>query len=530
MAVGLKSYHTFRASVLTAKTTRRLKREEPPQAAQAEALHGLTERLAATSHWKQAGIEARMPYATFRSRVPLSTYEHLVPAIQRMIQGDADVLWPGRCALFTFSAGTSTGEPKRLPVTEELLQHFRSAGFDALLHYTHRVGHAGVFRGRHLFFGSPTNLVSLDASKSTPTFAGEMSGIAALNLPEWAEQHLYEPGAAIARIEGWDERVEAIARRTAGRDVTLVAGLPSWMNLLAQVLRDHETNGKRRISHLAGRWPNLECFVHTGMPIAPHAVELRALLGPSLHFHEVYAASEGFFAAQDSQAARGLRILPGHGVFFEFLPMSEFDEANVEALGSRAVPLEEVKADIPYAVIVTTPGGLARYVAGDVVRFLSVHPHRLVNVGGTRLRLNAFGEDVSEHEVTEALVALCQRKGWTIVNFHVAPVLTGTDFTRHNRGRHEWWIELRPGTVSTPTGPQMATDLDAELRQRNPTYAQGRQRHQLEAPHVRLVMPGVFEHWLRFRKQWGGQFKVPRCRSDRQVADELSQVTQFAHD
>lgn len=530
MPIGPKSFHTFRVNLLTAQAGRRLRKDGSPQPAQAQALATLTGRMAAASHWKSAGIEARMPYAKFRSRVPLTTYEQLAPQIERMIAGEADVLWPGRCALFALSAGTSAGEPKRLPVTEELLEHFRSAGFEALMHYTHRVGHAGVFRGRHLLFGSPTRLVTLREANADTVYGGEISAIAALNLPDWAEEHFYEPNPAAAQLEDWDARVEAIARHTAGHDISLVAGLPSWVSLLANVLRSHETNGKRRISHLGGRWPNLECFVHTGLPITPYALDLRTLLGPTLHFHEVYAASEGILAAQDAGAARGMRVMPDQGIFFEFLPLAELDEASPAQQGTRALPLEEVSTGIDYALIVTTPGGLARYVIGDVVRFTSTHPHRWVHVGGTRLRLNRFGENISELEATDALVAICQRKGWTLVNFHVAPILSGTDFTRNNRGRHEWWIELRPGTVSTPTGPQMAADLDAELKHVNARYAAGRAATTLEPPDVRLVMPGVFEHWQRYRKQWGGQFKVARCRSDRLVADELSQVTQFARE
>jgi hypothetical protein len=222
--------------------------------------------------------------------------------------------------------------------------------------------------------------------------------------------------------------------------------------------------------------------------------------------------------------------MPDMGLFFEFLPMADFDEAHIELMGPKAVPLEGVKTGIDYAIIVTTEGGLARYILGDVVRFTSTEPPRLIYIGGTTLRLNAFEENVTEREATDALVAVCRRRGWTIVNFHIAPLISPGLITRQQRGRHEWWIELRPGTVATPTGPQMAADLDVELQQANAGYAARRQSGILEPPTVRLVMPGVFEHWLRFHQKWGGQHKMPRCRSDRQVADELATVTNFARD
>jgi hypothetical protein len=164
-----------------------------------------------------------------------------------------------------------------------------------------------------------------------------------------------------------------------------------------------------------------------------------------------------------------------------------------------------------------------------VVRFVSVAPPRLLYVGRTKLQLSAFGEHVIEKEVTDSLVGLCQRRGWTIVNFHVAPLFMNTN-TGQVRGRHEWWIELKPGTVATPTGPQMAAELDAELRRLNDDYDAKRKGGGLDAPFVRLVMPGVFEHWLRYQGKWGGQHKMPRCRSDRVIADELAQITNFARD
>jgi hypothetical protein len=153
-----------------------------------------------------------------------------------------------------------------------------------------------------------------------------------------------------------------------------------------------------------------------------------------------------------------------------------------------------------------------------------------VYVGGTRLRLNAFNENVSEKDVSDALASLCLRRDWTLVNFHVAPLVASSSLTGQQHGSHEWWIELKPGTVATPTGPQMAVELDAELQRTNGSYAAKRASGVLDSPTVRLVMPGVFEHWLRYHGKWGGQHKMPRCRSDRVVADEFAHVTNFAPD
>ena len=221
--------------------------------------------------------------------------------------------------------------------------------------------------------------------------------------------------------------------------------------------------------------------------------------------------------------------MTGAGLFFEFLPMREFDEARLPSLGPRTVPLAAVQAGQDYALVLTTPAGLCRYVIGDVVRFISTEPPRLIYTGRTQLQLSAFGEHVIEKELTDSLLAVCHAHGWSITNFHVAPLFT-TSLTGRNRGRHEWWIELRPGTVQTPTGVPMAAQLDAELAARNEDYEAKRRGGGLEAPVVRLVMPGVFEHWMRHHGKWGGQHKMPRCRSDRVIADGLAQVARFNAD
>jgi hypothetical protein len=184
---------------------------------------------------------------------------------------------------------------------------------------------------------------------------------------------------------------------------------------------------------------------------------------------------------------------------------------------------------VDYAVLMTTPAGLCRYVMGDVVRFVSTEPPRIQYVGRTKLQLSAFAERVPEKDLTEALVAICQRNGWMTVNFHVAPLFANV-LAQRNRDRHEWWVELKPGTAITPTGPQMAIELDAELQGRNPDYSAKRQSDLLEPPIVRLVMPGLFEHWMRHQGKWDAQNKMPRCRSDREIADQLAQIANFAKD
>jgi len=528
MPVWPKSFYFIGENLATARVARKLRRKTAGGAAQEKSFSALVPRLAQTACWREAGVEAGMSYAQFRTRVAPRTHGQLAPAIERMMRGEADVLWPGRAVFFVQSAGT-TGRPKLLPVTEEMLAHFRAAAREALLCYTARIGHAGVARGRYLVVGGSTTLTPLAAARPHEAYAAALSGILALATPRWAEKHLLEPAAAISRIEQWDGRVAAIADTARRRDIALVAAYPNWARPIMAALLDKIAEGRPRAENLQALWPNLECYVHGGLSIAPYRDALRAALGPGVKFHEVYFAAEAIIAAQDGESGAGLRPLADAGVFFEFVPMADFDQSGIEQLGPKAVPLADVKTGVDYAVLVTTPGGLVRYVLGDIVRFNSVAPPRLLHVGRTELSIRVAGERVIEKEITDALVTVCHRRAWTIADFHVAP-LVATTLTGAVRGRHEWWIELRPGTTATPTGPQMANELDPELQRLNPGYAALRRTGAIEAPFVRLVMPGVFEHWLRYQGRWGGHNKTPRSRNDRLIADELAQITSFARD
>ena len=526
MPVLPKSFHVLGAKLQSARTARQLKQPRLALAAQNRTFAALLPRLAATSVGRAAGITPQLSYAQFQSRVPLRNYEQLAPFIGRMQQGEADVLWPGTCTLFARTPGTDTGQPKHLPVTDDFLAHLHRASADAIHCYTARIGHCSVFRGRHLLVGSSSALTPFSKTDTFSAHSAELSGIGALNLPAWVERHLYEPGAAVAQIREWPPRLAALVARTRRADITLLAGLPEWLLSLSSAIREVETSGHAHPSNLHSIWPNLECVVHSGTPLGPFQGELRQALGPEAHFHEIYAATECIVAAQDADPASGLRLLADTGVFFEFLPLADFSPSLPPALAAKAIPLEGVRIDENYVLLVTTPGGLCRYVLGDVVRFTSTSPHRLFHVGRIEQWLNTFSENISEKDVTDALVAVCHRHRWPITHFHVAP-LAASSLTGRNHGSHEWWVELKPLTVETPTGPLLAGELDTDLIARNPDYAARRRSGALQPPIVRLVMPGFFAHWMRHHHRIGDQHKLPRARNDRAIADELSAMACF---
>ena len=503
-----------------ARTARRLARPGRDVAAQEETFQRLKDCLSGTLFSSHLGLEPRLDYDTFRRRLAPRPYEDFVPFIERMKRGEPNVLCLGRCGHFAVSSGTSAGTSKWLPVNQAMLDHFRAAGLDSLSFYAQRAGSGSVFRGRHLFLGGSSALTPVPAV-TPPIYSGDLSGIAAVNLPGWVERFLYEPGIEIAQMTDWPAKLEAIARRTVHADITMVAGIPSWLLVLAVAMRRQaRQESGREISALKEIWPNLECLVHGGVPVGPFADELRSAFGESINFHEVYPASEGFIAIQDAEPAAGLRLLTDRGLFFEFLLLADYNEGNFE----RAVPLEGARTGVDYVLLLTTPAGLVRYVIGDVIRFVSTEPPRIVYAGRTKLQLSAFGEHVIERELTEAITSVCRQHGASVDNFHVAPLFPDPQKNRA-LGRHEWWIELRSAAGRAEPNPaDFAVDLDRELALRNDDYAAKRVGGGLLLPLVHFVRPGLFEEWLKGIGKWGGQSKTPRCRSDRTIADDLTRL------
>lgn len=504
---------------LAARTVHRLATQGDGVAAQEATLAQLLRSLAPTQFGRDHGLEPGLPYDRFRARVEPRSYEGFAPYIERMKQGTPDVLHPGRCTHFAVSSGTTAGPSKWLPVNAAMLAHFRDTGLDSLFFHALRVGGGSVFGGRHLFLGGSTGLVPVPGV-TPPVYAGDLSGITALNLPWWAEHQLYEPGREIARLENWPEKVRAIAERTWNRNITLVAGIPSWLLVLADALRDTARRRTgRRPDSLSEIWPNLECLIHGGVPVDPFTEELRRAYGPAVRRHEVYPASEGFIAAQDNESG-GLRLMADHGIFYEFVPFSDYDENDPVRTAARAVPLAGVRPGVDYVLMMTTPAGLVRYVIGDLVRFVSVEPPRLVYVGRTKLQLSAFGEHVIEKEITDALTTVCRVHGVQLENFHVAPLFPVA--ATRAVGRHEWWVEFRGAPPAATEMERFSAALDRELAARNDDYAAKRAGRGLDLPLVRVVPSGGFERWLKHAGKWGGQHKTPRCRSDRQIADALA--------
>jgi hypothetical protein len=483
----------------------------------AERMAGLDGTELASLH----GLSVDTTYAEFRDKVPVHAYEWFEPFIRRMAGGEADVLVRGRCPLFVETAGTSGAAPKLLPAPQAMLTHFRAGLRDTLFFYTQRAGHSGVFLGRHLHLGA-----SIAVNEENGAYRTSFDGILALSLTPWVEANLRSPPAAVATMREGFAKTDAAAHAMLRRDVTLVAGTPGLVSALSQAVRDAASSGKQRATHLQAVWPNLQCCLHTGATLGLFGEGLRATLGPTVKFHEMYAAAEGIFAAQDDGNPTALRVLADAGLFLEFLPQAAYHEATLAHAGPQCVPLAAVETGVNYVLVITTPAGLVRYATGDVVRFVSTTPPRLQFVGRAALQLNAAGEKVTERDVLETLLAVCTRNGWQPIAFHVAPYAQ-----RLGPGQvlnaHEWWLELGTHTMKTPTANVLGPELDTELGRRSADYAARRATGQLGAPLVRLVMPGVFESWATEQKKTASASKLPRCRPDRLIADQLAALAPF---
>ncbi|MEI6105992.1 MAG: GH3 auxin-responsive promoter family protein [Opitutae bacterium] len=509
------------AGLRVARFSRRLRALGRGGAAQQATFTRLMTQLAGTEFGRAHGITAATTYAEYRERVPPRNYDYFAPLIARMAAGAEGVLSPGRCPFFVESAGTTDPVPKLLPVPESMLAHFRQGLRDALFLYATRAGHGGVFLGRHLQTGASTALTEEHGSYRTG-----VDGMLALCLTPWVEANLYAPPAAVARLPAGPAKTTAIVRAMQAQDVTLIAGPPANLGKLARAVREAAGGTQPRQTQLAEVWPNLECALFHGAPLGLHAEALREALGPTVKFHELYAAAEGIFAAQDNGSPAGLRLLTDTGVFFEFLPWAGYSPSRLATAGAVCLPLEKISAGLDYVLVVTTPAGLCRYVPGDIVRFMSVDPPRLQFVGRTVAQLNAFAEHVTERDLLETLLTVCARNGWQLVNFHVAPsshrIAAG-----QTMNCHEWWMELHTHTARTPTANVIGPQLDAELARRDPKYAAKRQALDLDAPRVRLVPPGVFAQWAEAQQKSRSASQLPHCRSDRQIADQLAALTHF---
>ena len=500
------------STVLTWAVQRRLAsihhfRDNPHEVQQA-VLRELLHAARHTAWGRRYGYADAPPALEFTRRVPISSYEELYPEIERVLRGEADVLWPGRAEWFAKSSGTTNARSKFIPITRASLHegHYR-AGRDMTALATLYYPETDALGGKTLSLGGthgPNPFRPEDAASRI----GDVSAVIMQNLPTWAE-YIRTPPLELALLDEWEEKIERIARHVLTADVRVLAGVPTWMIVLL-----------RRVTELAGAesivdvWPRLGLFLHGAVAFGPYRELFRQLIPSArMHYLEIYNASEGYLALQDEPDSEDLLLLLNHGIYYEFLPADQWDAPEPRAIGLEAVELGRT-----YALIISTNAGLWRYKIGDTVRFTSLAPYRIRIVGRTKHFLNAFGEEVVVENADAAVAAACQATGTTVRDYTAAPIY----FAAHeeaSRGSHQWLLEF---TTPPADLPHFAQVLDDTLRQLNSDYDAKRHRDlALLPPQVLAVPAGTFVQWLARRGKLGGQHKVPRLSNSRELVDEI---------
>ena len=494
----LRLYAGFRA--------RRLARQHAA-AIQQRTLQRLLRRAAATRFGRDHGLPRIADLAAFQSAVPLRRYEDFWSAYwQSAFPNLVDVTWPGLIPFFAESSGTSSGVTKFIPVTSEMIRSNRQAGLDLLGYHLRQCPQSHVFAGRNLLLGGSTDLVE----RAPGVKSGDLSGIAAATVPSWARGFAYPP-PEIARLKDWTEKMARLADAAPQADIRSISGTPSWLLLFFDELaRRHP----ERSARLVDFFPKLELLVHGGVNFAPYRARFAEwLAGSKAETREVYAASEGFIASADRAEGEGMRVNLDHGIFYEFVPVNEIDtpQPTRHWIGN-------IETGIDYAPVLTTCAGLWAYVVGDVVRFVSRDPPRLLVTGRLSYTLSAFGEHLTGEEVEGAVTAAAEAIDAGLRDFSAGALYPEKP---GEIGGHLFIVEFeRPVAADELT--RFAHLLDRDLMRRNLDYQAHRAGgYGLHQPKIAALRHGGFAEWMRRRGRLGSQNKVPRVIADPALFDDL---------
>lgn len=474
-----------------------------PKEKQHHLLFDLLQKSKDTVFGKKYHFEQLKTYEDFRAKVPLHHYEQLSATIAEMRKGRADLLWKGEVKWFAQSSGTTNARSKFIPVSTEAIEenHF-NAGKDMLSMYIHNNQETKLFTGKNLRLGGSHEIYK---ENDGDTFFGDLSSIIIDNMPFWAD-FSSAPNQKTALMSEWEKKLDAIVAETIPKNITSLAGVPSWMLVLLN--RVLEVTGK---AHLLEVWPNLEVYFHGGVDFSPYRNQYEKIIpNKDFKYYEVYNASEGFFAIQDQNEHLGMLLMLNHGIFYEFIPLKDF-----KGVDSTPIPLEEVQVGVDYVMVITTNAGLWRYIIGDVVRFTATEPYRVQVAGRTKSYLNAFGEEVMVHNTETAIAKACQATDAMVSDYTVAPVFMESG----QKGRHQWLIafDTKPKDLA-----EFTCILDESLQAENSDYAAKRHLSiTLERLELVIAPKQLFLDWLRKHNKMGGQHKIPRLCNDRVLMEEL---------
>ena len=473
-----------------------------PVEAQLKEFHSLIGSARYTEWGKKYDYDSFNSISDFQKAVPIGDYESMKPYIQRIMEGEQNILWPSEISWFAKSSGTTSDKSKFIPVSKEALDanHYRS-GRDVLALYFRQFPESKLMAGKGLVIGGSHQINQL----SPDSYYGDLSAVMMQNMPI-AGQMLRTPDLSIALMEEWEAKIEKMAHATIQDNVTFIAGVPTWTIVL--IKRIFEITGA---NNLLDVWPNLELYIHGGVSFTPYRQQFKHFIpSASMHYSETYNASEGFFAATDDEREEGMLLMLAHGIFYEFMPMSEYGKPNPQTL-----TLNEVEIGKNYALVISTNSGLWRYVVGDTVVFTSLSPFRIKVSGRTKHFINAFGEEVIVDNSDAAIAHACEKTGAIVNDYTAAPVY----MTDSSNGAHEWIIEFEKLPVPLEV---FVEELDAHLKRINSDYEAKRYKDiALRAPIVHMMPKGGFNRWLKDKGKLGGQHKVPRLCNERKWLEEM---------
>jgi hypothetical protein len=432
----------------------------------------------------------------FQDRVPVADYEDLKPYIERVKKGQSNILWTETPEYFAKTSGTTSGS-KYIPVSKEAMPFQIAGAQSALFHYISKKDNADFVNGKMIFLQGSPELEEVFGIKT-----GRLSGIVAHHIPNYLQKNRL-PSWETNMIEDWEAKVDRIVEETERENMTLISGIPPWLIMYFEKLT--EKHGKK-IKQL---FPNLQLIVTGGVNYEPYRDKMEDLLGGKVDIVQTFPASEGFFAFQDDYTKEGLLLLTNHGIFYEFIPLEEYGKP-----GARRLTLKEIELHKDYALILTTNSGLWAYSIGDVVRFISKDPYRVLVSGRTKHFTSAFGEHVIAFEVEEAMKATLEKHPAQITEFHLAPQVNPGEGLPY----HEWLIEFEKEPEHLEA---FRDELDQQLRARNTYYDDLISGNILQKLQISRLKKNAFHEYAKSQGKLGGQNKTPRLANDRNIADLL---------
>lgn len=475
-----------------------------PVAAQREVLQNLVTSAQYTEFGRKYDFPSLYNIRSFKKAVPIHQYDDLKPYIQRMLDGEENILWNTPVNWFAKSSGTTSDKSKFIPVSQESLEdcHYKAAK-DVLSLYYNEHPYTDLLTGKALVIGGSHTVNNIDGQ----LHYGDLSAVLLQNTPFYG-QWIRTPELSIALMDEWESKIEMLAQHTINENVTSISGVPTWTIVLFK--RILEITGKNDMKEV---WPNLELYMHGGVSFIPYREQFERLIGEPIQYLEMYNASEGFFAAQDSTGSDGMLLFTDHGIFMEFMPLEEYGKEQPQTIG-----LDDVEIGKNYALIISTNGGLWRYCVGDTIQFTSKYPFRIKITGRIKQFINAFGEELMVENSDKAITVACEQTGAVVKDYTAAPVY----FSDSENGAHEWMIEFE----KEPDNLEHFThELDNALKSVNSDYEAKRYKNiALRLPLVVSIAKGSFNKWLKWKGKLGGQHKVPRLSNDRKYIDEIKAV------